>query len=135
MPLLQLTYASRPFGYDGAMLAGILMGARRCNARDGITGALICRDDPFLQMLEGPEAAVEATYRRIIRDDRHIEVRPLTRRVIDDNGRLFAAWAMRDDPAQSWVWSRDAVHDGVPERATGDEVVGIFARLASVPAA
>ncbi len=135
MPLLQLTYASRPFGYDGAMLQGVLMDARRCNARDGITGALICRDDLFLQMLEGPEAAVEATYARILRDDRHIEVRPLTRRVIRDDGRLFAAWAMRDDPAQSWVWSRDAVHEGAAERASADEVVGIFARLASSPAA
>ena len=56
-----------PFGYDGAMLAGILMYARRCNGRDAATGALICRDDLFLQMLEGPEAAVEATDGRIRR--------------------------------------------------------------------
>ena len=49
------------------MLAGILSSARRNNPRDGITGALICRDDLFLQLLEGPEAAVEAliaAYRR-----------------------------------------------------------------------
>ncbi len=58
--LLQLTYASRPLGYDSAMLTGILFDARRCNARDGITGALICRDDLFLQLPERPEAAVEA---------------------------------------------------------------------------
>ena len=37
-------------------------------------GALICRDDLFLQMLEGPEAVVEAIYGRIVRDDRHLEV-------------------------------------------------------------
>jgi Sensors of blue-light using FAD len=133
MPLLQLTYASRPFGFDGAMLQGILMDARRCNARDGVTGALICRDDLFLQMLEGPEAAVEATYGRILRDDRHIEVRQLTRRPIPDDGRLFAAWAMRDDPAQSWVWSREQVHEGAAERATEAEVLAIFARLAALP--
>ena len=135
MSLLQLTYASRPFGYDGAMLQGVLMDARRCNVRDGITGALICRDDLFLQMLEGPAAAVEATYGRIVRDDRHIEVRALTRRSIPDDGRLFAAWAMRDDPAQSWVWSRDQVHAGAPEQATEDEVIAIFAQLAAEPAA
>ena len=135
MPLIQLTYASRPFGYDGAMLQGILMDARRCNARDGITGALICRDDLFLQLLEGPEAAVEATYGRIRRDDRHVEVRPLTRAAITDGDRLFGAWAMRDDPAKSWVWSREAVHDGAPERASPDEVLAIFRRLAAAPAA
>ncbi|MFN3846699.1 MAG: BLUF domain-containing protein, partial [Paracoccaceae bacterium] len=107
MPLLQLTYASRPFGFDAVMLNAILFDARRCNARDGITGALICRDDLFLQLLEGPEAAVEAAYARIRADDRHIEVRQLTRRMIADDGRMFGAWAMRDDPATSWIWSRD----------------------------
>ncbi|MGQ0564687.1 MAG: BLUF domain-containing protein [Gemmobacter sp.] len=134
MSLLQLTYISRPFGYDGSVLQGILMDARRCNARDGITGALICRDDLFLQMLEGPEAKVRATFGRIVQDDRHVEVRRLTHRAIPEDGRLFAAWAMRDDPARSWVWSRDEVHAGVPEKATEDEVVGIFRRLAELPA-
>lgn len=134
MPLLQLTYASRPFGYDAAMLAGILMDARRCNARDGITGALICRDDLFLQLLEGPEVAVDAAFGRIRRDDRHVEVRRLTRAAIPDDGRLFGRWAMRDDPAQSWVWSRDAVHQGAVEAAAPDEVVAIFRRLAALPA-
>jgi hypothetical protein len=52
MPITQIIYASRPFGFDAALLAGILMDARRCNTRDGITGALICRDDLFLH---GPE--------------------------------------------------------------------------------
>ncbi len=131
MSLLQLTYASRPFGFDAAGLAGILLDARRCNERDGITGALICRDDLYLQLLEGPEAAVEAAYVRIRRDDRHIEVRPLTRRVLPDDGRMFGAWAMRDDPADSMLWTRDDVYDGAAERATEAEVLAIFERVRS----
>ena len=129
MALLQLTYASRPFGFDAASLAGILIDARRCNARDGITGALICRDDLYLQLLEGPAAAVEAAYARIRRDDRHIEVRSLTRRVLADDARLFGAWAMRDDPAKSWLWTREAVHQGAAEQASEAEVMAIFQRL------
>jgi hypothetical protein len=127
--LLQLTYASRPFGYDAAMLTGILFDARRCNARDGITGALICRGDLFLQLLEGPEAAVAATYARICADDRHVEVRRLTRRLIADDARMFGAWAMRDDPAASWVWSRAEVDAGKPEQSSEDEVLEMFRRL------
>jgi Sensors of blue-light using FAD len=127
--LLQLTYASRPFGFDAAMLTGILFDARRCNSRDGITGALICRNDLFLQLLEGPEAAVEATFARIAADDRHVEVRRLTRRQIGESDRMFAAWAMRDDPAASWVWSREEVDAGVPEEASEDEVLALFRRL------
>jgi Sensors of blue-light using FAD len=127
--LLQLVYASRPFGFDASTLTNILFDARRCNTRDGITGALICRDDLFLQLLEGPEGAVEAAYARIRADDRHIEVRRLVRRKIGDHERMFGAWAMRDDPAASWVWSRAEVDAGVPETASEDEVLAMFRNL------
>ena len=129
MALLQLTYASRPFGFDGPTLASILMDARRCNGRDGITGALICRDDLFLQLLEGPGDKVEATFRRIATDDRHLEVRQMSRREITEADRMFANWAMRDDPAQSWVWSRAAIDDGALDRATDTDVLAMFRQL------
>ncbi len=132
MPLLQVTYISRPFGFDSAMLGGILMDARRCNTRDGITGALICRADLYVQMLEGPAAEVEAAFARITRDDRHIDIRPLSRRAVASDARLFPGWAMRDDPAQSWVWTKAELDNGAAERATEDEVIGIFTRLATL---
>ena len=58
---MQLIYASRPFGYDDLTLTSILMQARENNARNGITGALICREDVFLQILEGPRDLKRAT--------------------------------------------------------------------------
>jgi Sensors of blue-light using FAD len=128
MPFTQLTYASRPFGFDAAMLSGILLDARRCNARDQITGLLICRADLYLQLLEGPEAAVDAAYRRIAADDRHMELRLLTRRLVQD--RLFPAWVMRDDPARSWLWTKAEVDDGALVRATEDDVLAVFHRIA-----
>ena len=131
MALLQLTYASQPFGFNGPALAGILLDARRCNARDGITGALICRDDLFLQMLEGPEDKVEATLHRITKDDRHLDVRPMSRRTIADEARLFPAWAMRDDPADTWVWTRAELDQGALDRASEDDLLAIFTRLAT----
>ena len=126
--MIQLTYASRPFGFDTAMLAGILLDARRCNTRDGITGLLICRADLYLQLLEGPEAAVDAAYRRIAADDRHMDLTLLTRRSITH--RLFPRWAMRDDPARSWLWSKAEVDDGVLTRASENEILAVFERLA-----
>ncbi len=131
MPLLQLVYVSRPFGFDAGTLTAILFDAWRCNTRDEITGALICRDDLFLQLLEGPAEKVEATYARIAADDRHVELHPLIRRQIADDGRMFPAWSMRDDPAQSDVWSRKAVAAGAPQAASEAEVMGIFQRLAA----
>jgi hypothetical protein len=132
MPMIQLIYASRPFGFDEAMLAAILMVARRCNERDDITGALICRGDLYLQLLEGPQEAVDAAYRRIERDHRHLEVRLLSRRTVDE--RLFPDWAMRHDPARSWMWTQEEVKSGAVERATETEAVAIFERLAREPA-
>lgn len=129
MSLIQLIYASRPFGFDDAALAGILLDARRCNARDNITGALICRGDLFLQLLEGPKREVEACYTRICADDRHVDAQRLVQSTIKT--RLFPGWAMRDDPAQSWVWSIEAVREGAIERTTDDEVLGFFKRLAA----
>ena len=58
MDVFRAIYTSRPFGFDQAMLSGILIDARHANIRDGITGALICRADIYLQWLEGPEAQV-----------------------------------------------------------------------------
>jgi hypothetical protein len=129
MSMIQLIYASRPFGFDEAMLAGILLDARRCNTRDGITGLLICRADVYLQLLEGPEAAVDATYRRIATDDRHMDLALLSRRSVTD--RLFPDWAMRDDPARSWLWSKAEIDDGALQRASEPDIFAVFQRVAT----
>ena len=63
---MQLIYASRPFGYDELTLVGILASARRNNERDGITGALICREDLFVQLLEGRRDLVTSADRKSV---------------------------------------------------------------------
>jgi hypothetical protein len=131
MALQRLVYASRPFGFDDAMLNGILAQARHFNARDGLTGALICRADIYLQLLEGPAAALNATYARIAHDDRHLEVQLLIQEPVEE--RLFPAWHMRDDPARSWIWTPKEVAAGAATRASRDEIVAVFARLAAEP--
>ncbi len=128
MAMLQLVYASRPFGFNEASLNGILNLARHYNTRDDITGALICRDDIFLQLLEGPQDLVEAAYVRIARDSRHLEINQLVSRPISE--RMFPQWAMRDDPAHTWMWSRADVENGAVERASCDDVLAVFTRLA-----
>ncbi len=127
MALVQWIYASRPFGFDTATLAAILLASRRNNDRDGITGALICREDLYMQLLEGPADAVAGTYARIAQDDRHLEVTTLVRKPAAM--RMFGAWAMRDDPARSWLWSYDQIAGGALERATEADVLGVFARV------
>ena len=126
MALLRIIYSSQPFGYEEAMLAGILMDARRCNARDGVTGALICRRDVFLQLLEGPEAKVRETFARIRGDDRHLDVVLHACEPVD--ARLFADWAMHHDPARSWL---PAGEGGALDHVRRADVRGLFAALAA----
>ncbi len=127
----QLIYTSRPFGFDDQTLNGILLSARHFNVRDGITGALICRDDMYLQMLEGPRNLVTATFARILRDDRHVEVVGLWSG--DTTTRMFADWAMRHDPFRSWMWTRAEVAQGAVHKASADEIRAVFARVAAEP--
>lgn len=126
--LTQLIYSSRPFGFDDSILSQILLTARRNNANAHVTGCLICRNDLYLQLLEGPAEAVARLYDSIQEDDRHLEV---TRRLQRQTAtRLFAGWAMRDDPAQSWFWTKAEVEAGALERADEDALLAVFTRVA-----
>ena len=127
MDQFRAIYTSRPFGFDDSILSGILMDARRANSRDGITGALICRADIYLQWLEGPEAQVRKAMERIEGDDRHLEVQVHVAERVSE--RVFGDWAMLDDPAATCVWSRSEIADGALDRAPPEEITGFFLRL------
>ncbi len=125
--LFRLIYSSQPFGYDSATLSNILLDARRCNERDDVTGALVCRHDIYLQLLEGPRPMVEAAFARVRRDDRHIDIRTHVSETVED--RLFADWAMLHDPANSLIWTAAEIEDGALERASPDDVTKMFREL------
>lgn len=127
--LVQLIYTSTPFGYDSADLNGILMDARRCNRRDAITGALVCRHDIYMQFLEGPAESIAATYDRISRDDRHVEV--VLRYKNTSLTRLFGGWSMMHDPAQSLIWSIEDVANRVLEGVSEDAFITAFRDIAT----
>lgn len=122
----QLIYMSEPFGYDENILATILATARRRNERDGITGALICRHDIYLQLIEGDEGAIDALFARILADDRHLAVTLLSRVEVAD--RLLPQWAMLHDPAHTWLWTAEEVASGAVREATPEALQQVFLR-------
>ena len=77
-------------------MAELLRAARRNNEQLGITGMLLYRDGNFLQVLEGPAAAVDRVLGEIKLDPRHDGVITMSRKSIDE--RQFAEWplAFRD---------------------------------------
>jgi len=73
-------------------LESLLQVSRRHNAAYDISGLLLYGDGSFMQLLEGPAAAVSEVYERIRRDARHHMVTTL----LEERGlpREFADWAM-----------------------------------------
>jgi len=91
--LLRLVYVSRAISEMSLdRIVSILAKSRNANRARGITGALLYHDRVFLQILEGPQPAVEALYEGIARDQRHTDCRILMQSV--ETRRLFPDWSM-----------------------------------------
>lgn len=73
-------------------LLDLLGVARSRNETHDVTGMLLYAHGCFLQQLEGEEAAVDAIYASIERDDRHGRIRLLSRRPVDE--RRYHGWWM-----------------------------------------
>lgn len=80
----------------------LLATCHRNNAPRNITGFLYYNGAYFLQCLEGGRAEVNATYHRIVADQRHLNILLLS--AADCRERLFGTWSM-------------GVQSGVDERA------------------
>lgn len=91
--MLQIAYISTSrTPIDQPLLDAILLASRRNNDRNAVTGLLVAGGKRFLQVLEGPEAAVAATFARIEADPRHLGFVLLARRPVA--APAFGSWAM-----------------------------------------
>ncbi len=129
MNIYRLVYKSKPFGYDQAILNGILSDAINYNSKNNITGALICRDDIYLQLLEGPEYEVNLTFEKISTDDRHLEIELLLKEYC--NKRIFPKWNMKDDPARTWFWSKEEINSGIFNKIPKIKIIEVFEKIAN----
>jgi len=66
--------------------------ARLKNEQVAISGMLFHHDGEFLQLLEGPERAVEDCFAAVAGDGRHADVSLLVREEVGE--RLFPDWSM-----------------------------------------
>ncbi len=97
MPFHRLLYRSESALSGSAesielQVASIIERSKAANQAAGLTGALLLSTDVFIQVLEGPIEAVEATFERICRDLRHRRVRLLE--LAAGEQRMFEEWAM-----------------------------------------
>ena len=75
-------------------LGALFSTARSRNKQRQVTGALLCTDDSFVQLLEGDETAVRTIFERISHDPRHDSVAVLSSGPVAD--RVFSRWAMAE---------------------------------------
>lgn len=128
--MFRIVYMSRTTeDLSQAELDQILTSARKRNRTQNVTGVLFFTGDTFFQVLEGPRAAVEATYDRIFTDKRHTRVRMLQCREVE--ARRFADWSMgyprisqTDEMAEGFFdLSRAELENRMPENAAEDLMV------------
>jgi len=94
--MLQLAYiSSAKMAVTPAVLDNILDVSRRNNESCEVTGLLVVGGRRFLQVLEGPEQSVLATYARIQADDRHRACVLLESKIVEE--RAFGCWSMASD--------------------------------------
>ena len=112
-------------------VTSILAVSRRNNGRDGVSGALLFNHGHFAQVLEGPSAAVEATFERIQHDDRHADVNLIECRAV--TGRVFAGWAMAhvgaDEPGRAGGLDLEGLASVADWTGGGVDVVSMLANL------
>ena len=97
MPIHRLLYCSdiHITGTEDAVrqqIAEIVRASEIRNAADDLTGALLHTRGVFIQALEGPLPAIEATFERICCDLRHRRVELLE--FVQAEARTFGAWSM-----------------------------------------
>ena len=136
--LHQLVYVSSAttlFTHDE--LLALLEQSRNRNGRAGVTGILLYRDGNFMQVLEGPRAAVDATHGRIQRDPRHRGL--ITLRNSGVPARSFPDWSMAfrnlelagsgDIPGYSDFLNQDwALPEQRDQADAARKLIGIFRR-------
>ena len=89
----RIVYASQAtYDVGPDELIELLSAARDRNGQAGLSGMLLYCSQSFLQLIEGEPAAIEATYARILRDDRHTNLRLLVDEEV--SAPMFGDWSM-----------------------------------------
>lgn len=136
--VFRLVYRSRdriPVEGRKVALAELFTQARSRNKAAHITGALLLRDDWFVQTLEGEQGAVRDLLARIGHDARHdgMEVLDTTR-----GPRVFARWAMAwvgeaGDPDVNLIAHADGISGAAPRGGvTPEQEVALKAMRSAV---
>lgn len=132
MQLKSLTYTSLArLDLGGEDIADIHRTARQANALNGVTGLLIFNGTHFLQIIEGPESAIDELVGRLRLDQRHHQLEIRDERKVA--GRQFPGWSMEFvRVASRYFEARDAIAAVLPADLpshVADRILGMTERI------
>ena len=103
--LKQVIYVSEKTDTSHSSLTDIYDISQKNNSESKISGCLLIGSNSYLQLLEGPDPAVENLYSKIKVDSRHKKVKKLFEQHIDE--KLFSSWSMKFAPFNNVEWGNE----------------------------
>ena len=122
--LKQVIYVSQKTDTSSNSLTDIYDISQRNNSENGISGCLLIGSNSYLQLLEGPDLAVENLYSKITKDSRHKKVKKLFEQHIDK--KLFSSWSMKFAPFNNIEWGDKDFDAGKFQNISAAAAIKVF---------
>jgi hypothetical protein len=122
--LKQVIYVSEKTDTSSDSLTDIYDISQKNNLESGISGCLLIGSASYLQLLEGPDSAVENLYSKIKMDSRHKKVKKLFEQHIEE--KLFSSWSMKFAPFNNIEWGNKELDAGKFQNISATAAVKVF---------
>ena len=122
--LKQVIYVSEKTDAPSNILTDIYDISQKNNPESEISGCLLVGNKSFLQLLEGPDSAVDKLYSKIKLDNRHKKVKKLYDKQIEE--KLFSSWSMKFAPFNNVEWGNKEFDAGNFQNINSASAVKVF---------
>ena len=122
--LKQVIYVSEKTDTSSDSLTDIYDISQKNNSESGISGCLLIGSNSYLQLLEGPDSAVENLYSKIKMDSRHKKVKKLFDQYIEE--KSFSSWSMKFAPFNNIEWGNKQLDAGKFQNISATAAVKVF---------
>ena len=122
--LKQIIYVSEKTDTSSDSLTDIYDISQKNNLESGISGCLLIGSNSYLQLLEGPDSAVENLYSKIKMDSRHKKVKKLFEQHIEE--KSFSSWSMKFAPFNNIEWGNKKFDAGKFQNISAAAAIKVF---------
>ena len=128
--LKQVIYVSEKTDTSSNSLTDIYDISQKNNLESKISGCLLIGSNSYLQLLEGPDSAVENLYSKIKMDSRHKKVKKLFEQHIEE--KSFSSWSMKFAPFNNIEWGNEEFDAGKFQNISAAAAVKVFKSIKEV---